>query len=402
VSAPQIRPKRTILFVHGADEMYGSDAILLSIVRALRGTEFEPFVVVPNDVRSELPASTRLSGRLKAMQVPVASIPLAVLRRKYFNPSGVITLWRRLDTSAREVLDLLGDRDVALVHSHTAAVFTGMEVARQLRVPHVWHVSEMVERPRIVRRLIARTVAKNADWIAAVSKAVRAHILQTYPAAADHVDVIYNGIDVTPFLRGSRDRIRREINAGERPVIGMIGRLGTWKGQELLLEAAPKVLARHPNALFFLVGGVFDGQTQHFDAIRELATKHGIAQHVIVHGFRNDIADVHAAMDVFVQPSLRPDPFPTTVLEAMASAKPVVATAHGGPCEMVVPGETGLLTEPGDADALADAIVQLLDNDVLRRRAGEAGRRRVMDEFSLQASDRRYLEMYRHYANARR
>jgi glycosyltransferase involved in cell wall biosynthesis len=122
----------------------------------------------------------------------------------------------------------------------------------------------------------------------------------------------------------------------------------------------------------------------------------------VVHGFRTDVADVLAAIDIFVQPSIRPDPFPTTVLEAMASAKPVIATAHGGACEMVVPGETGLLATPGDARALADAILQMLANDVLRRRAGEAGRRRVMQEFSIEAFDRRYLEMYRHFANVRR
>src|SRR4051812_24003788 len=104
--------KRIILFVHAADEMYGSDAVLLAIVRALHGTEFEPFVVLPNDVHSELPESSRLSGRLRAMKVPVASIPLAVLRRKYFTPSGAFEMWRRIDTSAQAVLDLVCDRDI--------------------------------------------------------------------------------------------------------------------------------------------------------------------------------------------------------------------------------------------------------------------------------------------------
>jgi glycosyltransferase involved in cell wall biosynthesis len=394
--------KRTILFVHAADEMYGSDAVLLSIVRALHGTEFEPFVVLPNDVHSEIPESARLSGRLRAMKVPVASIPLAVLRRKYFNPAGALEMWRRLESSTQAVLDLICDRDVAVVHSHTSAVLTGAECARRLGVPHVWHVSEIVERPRVVRRFISRMVARRADWVAAVSRAVRGHLIETQPGAADKVDVIYNGIDVRPFSRGDRDRVRRELGAGERPVIGMIGRLGTWKGQELLIEAARHVIERRPDALFLLVGGVYDGQAHHFDLIRKAAADQGVSRQVIVHGFREDVADILAAIDIFVQPSLRPDPFPTTVLEAMASGKPVVATDHGGPREMIVHGETGLLTPPGNAAAMAEAILQILDNDVFRRRAGEAGRRRVVQEFSMQAFDRRYLELYRHYANARR
>lgn len=384
---------RDVLFVHAADEMYGSDFVLLEIARALRGTELNPRVVVPNDTSSELASETRLSGRLRAEGTDVHTASLAVMRRKYFTPGGALALRRRLRASAKELATT--HAGAALVHSHTAAVLTGARVARLLGVPHVWHVSEIVERPALVRRFISRTVARGADRIVCVSKAVRDHILATHPAAAAYCDVIYNGIDPTPFASASGARVREELGAHDRPIVGMIGRVGTWKGQELLLEAARDVVAAHPRVLVLLVGGVLDTRLDDLDRLRRMARDLGIANNVVVQGFRDDVADLLAAMDVFVQPSVRPDPFPTTVLEAMAAGRPIVATAHGGPLEMIVNGETGYLTAPGDARALGAAIARLLDDPGRAIVLGEAGRARVRREFSRDAFRRRYLELYR-------
>jgi len=84
--------RSTILFVHGADEWYGSDYVLYETVRALEGTEFDAVVLVPDDVMSELPFEMRLSGRLRALGVPVHSVPLTVLRRRYMTPTGMAAL----------------------------------------------------------------------------------------------------------------------------------------------------------------------------------------------------------------------------------------------------------------------------------------------------------------------
>lgn len=386
---------RTILFVHAADEMYGSDAVLLTTVAALAGTEFRARVIVPDDVVSELAPAVRLSGRLAAAGVPVTRMPLAVMRRRYFTPSGGVRLQRLRRASARAVVDAVRGDDVALVHSHTAAVLTGAGVARRLGIPHVWHVSEIVDRPALVRRFIARTVTRSADRVVCVSHAVRDHLLATEPWAAPRCEVIYNGIDPAPFRAADGASVRAELGAAGRPIVGMIGRLGTWKGEELLLEAARRVVRRVPDALFVVVGGVLQGELARLDVLRAAARAMGLERHVVVQGYRTDVAALLAAFDVFVQPSLRPDPFPTTVLEAMASARPVVATAHGGPCEMVVDGVTGVLTRPGDPDDLAAGIGSLLRDPPRRTAMGLAGRERVEREMSLDAFSARYLALYR-------
>ncbi|MEO7218976.1 MAG: glycosyltransferase family 4 protein [Gemmatimonadaceae bacterium] len=393
--------RRTILFVHGADEWYGSDYVLYETVRALQGTEFEAVVLVPDDVNSELPAELRLSGRLRAIGIPVHALPLTVLRRRYMTPTGIAKLLRAAGPSADGALDIVRDRDIALVHSHTATVLTGARLARTLGVPHLWHVSEIVERPVAVRKWLARKVVRSADAVVAVSHAVRNHLLDTQPQASSWITVIHNSVDPARFSPGEATSARTS-----RPqpslVVGMIGRVGTWKGQELLLQAARTVCEAVPNVRFVFAGGVLTGNTAAIDNLRELSRDLGVADRVTISDYCSDTPALLRTFDVFVQPSIRPDPLPTTILEAMGSGLPVVATKHGGAPEMVEHGVTGLLTTPGDATEMARAIVSLLADPGTRNKMGQAGRARVLREFSPAAFSAAYLRCYRELVAAPR
>jgi glycosyltransferase involved in cell wall biosynthesis len=392
--------RSTILFVHGADEWYGSDYVLYEIVRALGGTEFDAIVLVPDDVSSELPPETRLSGRLRALGVPVHSVPLTVLRRRYMTPTGFARLLRQAPPSLRAAMDAIRGRNIAMVHSHTATVLTGASVARALDVPHLWHVSEIVERPRAVRKWLSRKVARSSDRVVAVSNAVRNHLLETQPGAASAVTVIYNCVDVARFT-GPANTVERAVRRDGSLVVGMIGRVGTWKGQELLLQAARTVCGVVPDVRLVLAGGVLEGNFAALDKLRALASEYGISDHVTIQEYCADTPALLQSFDVFVQPSLRPDPLPTTILEAMASGLPVVATEHGGAPEMVSDGVTGLLTTPGDADAMARAIICLLHDPEARLKMGKAGYERVRRDFSFSAFSAAYLGCYRELAAAR-
>jgi len=388
-----------ILFVQAADELYGSDRVLLSIVRGLDRARFAPQVVVPNDLQYE----GLLSAELNRLGVPVRSMRLGVLRRKYFTPAGTARLARDLAAATATLVRVIRDERIDVVHTHTAAVLAGALAARLTRRPHIWHVSEIVTRPSIVRRLLSWAVPALSDRVVAVSHAVRDHLASGDAAALAKCDVIYNGIDASRF-HPSNDglTVRRELGipAG-RPVVGMVGRVGTWKGQELLLDAAPRVLERHPDALFLLVGGVLDGRRHELEALRRRAAAAGLGASVVVSDFRHDTPSVHAAIDVFVQPSVRPDPLPTTILEAMATGRPVVAADHGGAPEMVAEGDSGFLVPPGRPEALAARIGDLLDSAALRARMGVRGRSRVEREFSMSRFVGAYARGYEALAGRR-
>jgi len=212
--------------------------------------------------------------------------------------------------------------------------------------------------------------------------------------------VIYNCVDAARFAAPSCI-LDRAARSDASLVVGMIGRVGTWKGQELLLEAARTVCSAVPDVRFVLAGGVLEGNLAALDNLRSLASAYGISDRVTVQEYCTDTPALLRTFDVFVQPSLRPDPLPTTILEAMASGLPVVATDHGGAPEMVGNGVTGLLSAPGDADAMARAIISLLHDPEARLEMGKAGYDRVQRDFSFSAFSSAYLQCYRELAAAR-
>ena len=198
--------------------------------------------------------------------------------------------------------------------------------------------------------------------------------------------VIHNGIE--RMIAGSEDRIRvrRELGLGNDEVlVGMVGRVNSWKGQMALLDAAKYVIAGDAKVRFLCVGGTFAGEEQLMADLERRAEETDFAGRVTVWGFRNDVAAIMAAVDIFALPSTQPDPLPTVVLEAMSLARPIVGFEHGGVCEMVENGSTGLLVTACDVEALARAILKLSRDDAMRDRFGSAGRLRFEQGFSILA-----------------
>ena len=125
----------------------------------------------------------------------------------------------------------------------------------------------------------------------------------------------------------------------------MIGRVNQWKGQMVFARAARKLLDHFPDAHFIALGSVFGDQVFHLEVPKAELEQLGITDRFILAPFRRDVPSFLAALDVYVHPSILPEPFGLVVIEAMAASKPVVATAHGGPLEMIEDGVSGYLVE---------------------------------------------------------
>jgi len=204
--------------------------------------------------------------------------------------------------------------------------------------------------------------------------------------------VVYPAVDIARF---SADRIgdvgatRRRLGLPEGvPIFGSVGRLDSWKGFDVMLDAVPAIVERHPSATFVLVGGTHEFNPGHAVALRERALRLGLDGQVRMVGQQPNPEEWMQAMDVFVHASQN-EPFGMVVIEAMALGKAVVASAEGGPTEVITPGVDGLLSPYGDADALAAAIVRFLDDAQLRDRTGGAARRRAHD-FTVQRYAREF------------
>jgi glycosyltransferase involved in cell wall biosynthesis len=376
-----------VLFAHAGAELYGADRVLLELVQGLKASGHMVQVV--------LPGPGPLHAELAQLGVAAHQKNLGVLRRRYFTPLGLLNRLCRLVRAVRFMRRLIRQHGINVVHSNTTAVFSGVLAARLSGLPHVWHVHEITTRPRWFARAVAACVGRLSQRAVFVSEATREHMCALSPHVRAKAVVIHNGIDTQRALSGRRGVVRGECGFDEQQlVVGMVGRINWWKGQGKLLECAALLLPQHPELRFLMVGGTYDGDNRARDELLRGIERHALEGRVVVQDFRPDVGHVLADIDIFVLPSTEPDPFPTVVLEAMAAGKPIVAFAHGGVCEMVQDGVSGLLCEPGSALAMSQAIASLAKDAGRRQAMGQAARQRLQAQFAREVFVQRFATLY--------
>ena len=226
------------------------------------------------------------------------------------------------------------------------------------------------------RNPLSRWKYRRVERFLCASDAIR-RMLIADGVAAERTVVVYEGVDVERIAALPPLDVHRELGlpAGA-PVVGNVAALVPHKGQRHLLDAAARVVAEVPDARFVIVGA---GELR--DALAAQVARLGLERHVVLTGFRTDALALLKAFDLFVMSSVT-EGLGTSVLDAMACGRAVVATRAGGIPESVVDGETGLLVPPGDPAALASAVLRLLRDADLRQALGRAGRVRVDARFS--------------------
>jgi len=234
-------------------------------------------------------------------------------------------------------------------------------------------------------RLYNRSVAASV----AISRDVREKLLAA-GVRDERVRVIHSAVEPPAGLPGPAGRAaaRARFGVGDELAVGIVAALEMRKAHDVLWRAIAELRQRGVRLRCLACG---DGSRR--GALESLARELGIADVVSLLGEQRQVADVLAALDVFVMPS-RYEGLGVAILEAMAMALPVVATAVGGIPETVADERTGLLVPSGDPAALAAAIARLDRDRALARRMGEAGRQRVTAEFSMEAMASRYEELY--------
>jgi glycosyltransferase involved in cell wall biosynthesis len=227
------------------------------------------------------------------------------------------------------------------------------------------------------------------DRILAVSADLQAQLIKRF--GAEKVTCIHNAIDVDQ-IRVTRPttEMRRELNLGEQDfVIGTMGRLVPVKGLDCFLRAAQIIHRQRPNVKFIIAG---DGPLK--SSLQSMARQYGLDPNVLFLGHRNDSYNILRLMDLFVLPSSS-EGIPMVLLEALALARPVVASRVGGIPEVVEHGVNGLLVPPGNDDELACTCVAVMENCQFARALGAAGRKRVETQFSATFMAEKVAEVYR-------
>ncbi len=250
-------------------------------------------------------------------------------------------------------------------------------------------------------------IMTRGERVAAVSETIKQHIIDNYPIDPQRIALIHGGFDVSAFspeaVAAERiDTLRRRWLSHHEgmPVIVLPGRLTQWKGQDLFLESLVRIKDRR---FVCLLIGDTEENSSFTKRLREQVKFHALEDKVQLVGHCSDMPAALMLADVVVSASsTQPEAFGKVAIEAMAMGKPVVATAHGGSLETVLPGVTGWLVPPLDAEAMASAVSEALDDSWRARRMGEEGRRWVNERFTAKAMCEKTLALYREADGERR
>jgi glycosyltransferase involved in cell wall biosynthesis len=357
-----------VLYLHSSAGRYGADRQLALLATGLDAARWRPLVVLAMD--------GELRDDLQAAGVEVLVRPLAVLRRAAMTPAGLAGIGLTLARDAGGLARLARHRDVALIHTNTSVTLGGAAAAGVARIPHVWHLREIFtgfERWWPVYRRMLLT----ADALPCVSQATAAQ-LGGDPRAL----VLHDGLPIAP-QRSPRDEARAALALHPGAfVCAILGRISTWKGQDVLIRALADPALADRGAIALVAGDPWQGEERRLQELRALAETLGVAGRVRFCGFRSDVENVYGAADVVCVPSTQPDPLPNAALEAAAAGCCVVAADHGGLPEILHDGSTGVLVTPGDAAALAAALAALHADPARRERLGAAAATDVRERFA--------------------
>lgn len=362
--------RQPILFLDHALALGGAELSLLLLIKYLDPQRWSSHLGCRSGI---------LAQRAITQDIPTHLLDLPRLRRSTRFPIDWFV-------GAREIARLAQQIKARLLIANTmrTAVYCAL-ASRFISIPFIWYMRDFWLNESQPRFPFFDSLGKKVLCRAGSKVITNSAASASYLPCTSKVFVVHSGLEVAkynPSLDSASFRQEYTIPI-ETQIVGMAGRLRPWKGQERFLHMASEVLAKLPKAHFILVGGdPFHIDEGYINDLKSLTRALGIRNNVTFTGHLADIRPALAAMDVFVHPG-DPEPFGLVNIEAMASGKPVVAFAQGALPEIVVPNITGILVPPGDVIALAQAVIDLLQDQERTAEMGQRGRQIAFTQFTI-------------------
>ena len=347
----------------------GAELMLLTLLERIDRSRVAPILITPGE--GLLTERARELGVETAI-VPVSPALLDVARGGAGSRLGALSALGALPVAAVRLARAISrvKADVVVTNSAKAHVY-GSLAGRLARRPVVWRIHDTMDSPDFggsTRRLLLSIGRRIPALVLTVSDSTgRPLVAGGIPR--ERVTTLYNGIDLTTLRAGGGDAA---AGADGLARVGSVGRLTPLKGHAVVIDAAALLVERGVQARFIIAGAQAREAPTHLADLRARAERLGIADRVELISPFPDLAALLGGLDVVVHASVLPDSLPTTVIEAMALGKPVVATALGGVPELIRDTETGFLIPPDDAGRMADAVEEVLAAPERRATVGEA------------------------------
>ena len=394
-----MKPMR-VLYLEPSGLVTGGAIALLRLVEATNRRRFRLLVVLGSDG----PLAVRFR-KVPGCRVLVRPFPAGLGRITRFNviSGGIFQAggWLRYGLMLRGIArrwkaDVVHTNGLKM---HLLSILVGRGATRLL----VWHLRDLVAPPYMPRRtaLILRWLIGRIPHLAICnSEATKRSVLGLTEAGVGaggaeaawrHVKVVPDGIAVDWL--GEATAPRRGRRRGLRVV--MLGRIARWKGQDVFVTAAARLCEHDPTTTFLVAGNATTEADAAFERdLRSQVDRAGLSDRIQFLGLVDDVPDLLRSVDLAVHCSTSPEPFGQVILEAMAASVPVVATALGGPAEIITNGVDGRLVPPGDDEALARVLAELLRHGALRRQLAARGLETVRNRFGIQQTARQVAAVY--------
>ncbi|MGB9735985.1 MAG: glycosyltransferase [bacterium] len=369
--------KIKILYLTTSSKIGGSEQVILAIMENINRDQFDIEVCT-------LGPRGALHEELDKLKVKNYS--LDIVKKNWMHiPIGFYKLYKLLKKENYEILNTW------LFHASVAGIFINKFVKIPCVVESRQYADLMYKYNLKIRQTLDRIASHEVDHIIACSDGVKKVLMNYERVEPWKITVIYNGTEINKFKPRNieqRQQIKEKLKVGDKIVLTFTAHLRPAKGHQYLLEAISKIKNQYPNIVLFLIG---DGILM--NELTTITKQLDIENNVRFWGYRADIPNFLSATDIYVHPSVE-EGFGIAIIEAMAAGLPVIATNVGGIPEIITNGVNGILVPPENPQALADAIVELIEHPDRRKILSEKARQYVELTFNNQTMTKEYAEIY--------
>ncbi|WP_342564485.1 glycosyltransferase family 4 protein [Paenibacillus sp. FSL R7-0345] len=370
-----------VAYIDHTAKWSGGEVALFNILTNI-GENVEPLVILAEE--------GTLAERLREKGIDVRVIPLdESIRSRGRNAVnlGAPAAAVKLLAYGSKLAPLLKQEKVDCVHTNSLkSAFYGAVAAKKAGVPLIWHIRDHIGAPylkpvvakaiRTMSRMLPNGVIANShSTLSALELPRTKKTLVVYSAFAKAIS------------EGVRRQDQKDFN------VLLVGRLAHWKGQHVVLEAA-KAFKQDSRVKFWLAGDALFGEEAYKQELIQTIRQNDLTN-VSLLGHVDDIQGLMQKADLLIHTSVTPEPFGQVIVEGMAAGLPVIASNEGGPVEIVVPGVTGMLIQPGDAGVLAESITWMLEHPEERRMMAENGTKRVKEHFVIENTVKDIVDYYK-------
>lgn len=270
--------------------------------------------------------------------------------------------------------------DIVHLNNNIDANIEGVITAKLCKIPCVAHIRGSEYNSAVIRFL-----AKYVNHFIAVSEYVKKSILDM-GVPSNKITVIYDGITSDEYERKNALVPSLSKFCFRRYNVGLFACLLEWKGHKVFIEAISILVNEHnlKDCNFFIVGDMPDGQSNYKKELKDIIENYNLGDYVIFTGYQADVFQLMEKMDIIVHTSIQPEPFGRVIIEAMSVGRPVIATGLGGPLEIIQNGVNGILIPPNEPRMLADAVINLLNDEDAARILSINAKKTVEQKFNMQ------------------